>query len=180
MLWDQMVTSGEIGLMLLTGTYERALDEKLRFALPKKFRELLAGIEPLVLTPGTDGSLAIFPQRAFSAFADRLASRSPTSQDVRAFSRALYAQSQSVDFDSQGRIRLPAELARMADLEEDLVLIGVGDHIELWNKSRWEAYLAHIGPRYDQLAESALSDMPTPTPRTQHVPEKSPTPTQPR
>ena len=146
--------------MLLTGTFERSLDEKLRLALPKRFRELLVGQGQLVLTPGTDGSLALFPQQAFADLTAKLAARSPTSQDVRAFSRLLYAQSQSVELDSQGRIRLPLELARLAGLETEVILLGVGDRIELWNRSRWEAYLADLQPRYDQLAESALSDSP--------------------
>jgi MraZ protein len=146
--------------MLLTGTYERSLDDKLRLALPKRLRELLAGQSELVLTPGTDGSLALFPPVAFAALAEKLAARSPTGQDVRAFSRLLYAQSQSVGIDAQGRIRLPSELARLVGLEGEVVLLGVGDRIELWNKSRWEAYLADLQPRYDELAETALSDSP--------------------
>jgi MraZ protein len=146
--------------MILTGTFERSLDDKLRLALPRRFRELLAGQGQLILTPGTDGSLALFPQQAFAELTGKLASRSPTSQDVRAFSRLLYAQSQGVEVDSQGRIRLPAELARLAGLDGEVILLGVGDRIELWNRSRWETYLADLQPRYDQLAESALSDSP--------------------
>ena len=148
--------------MLLTGTFERTLDEKLRLALPRALRELLAGQGQLILTPGTDGSLALFPQQAFAELTAKLASRSPTSQDVRAFSRLLYAQSQAVEIDSQGRIRLPAELARLAGLEGEVIMLGVGDRVELWNRTRWEAYLADLQPRYDQLAESALSDAITP------------------
>jgi MraZ protein len=146
--------------MLLTGTYERSLDDKQRLALPKRLRDVLANQGQLVLTPGTDGSLALFPEQAFAALTEKLAARSPTGQEVRAFSRLLYAQSQSVEIDSQGRIRLPAELTRLAGLDRDVVLLGVGDHVELWNKSRWEAYLADLQPRYDELAESALSDLP--------------------
>jgi MraZ protein len=151
--------------MLLTGNYERTLDDKQRLALPKRLRELLAGQGQLVLTPGTDGSLALFPQVAFAAMAEKLAARSPTGQDVRAFSRLLYAQSHSVEVDSQGRIRLPVELARLASLEGEVMLLGVGDRIELWNKSRWEGYLAQLQPRYDQLAESALSGPPASLPQ---------------
>jgi len=146
--------------MLLTGNYERTLDEKLRFALPKPLREPLAALGRLVLTPGTDGSLAIFPQEAFAKLAEKLAARSPTGQDVRAFSRLLYAQSHGLEIDSQHRVRLPAELARLASLEGEIMLLGVGDRIELWNKSRWEAYLADQSRRYDELAEAALSDRP--------------------
>ena len=144
--------------MFLTGTYQRSLDDKLRLALPKPLREALAEHKQLLLTPGTDGSLALFPGTAFAAFAERLAQRSPTGQQVRAFSRMLYSQSQSVELDSQGRLRITADLAQWAGLENDIVLIGVGDHVELWNKSRWEAYLAELQPQYDDLAETALNE----------------------
>ena len=166
--------------MLLTGNYERALDEKLRLALPKSLREPLAELGPLVLTPGTDGSLAIFPQQAFAVLAAKLAARSPTGHDVRAFSRLLYAQSRPVEVDSQGRIRLPAEMAQQAGLDGDVVLLGVGDRIELWNKSRWEAYLADLQPRYDELAESALSDRPASNSTASAGVETAPRPMQPR
>jgi MraZ protein len=166
--------------MLLTGNYERTLDEKLRLALPKSLREPLAAAGQLVLTPGTDGSLAIFSQQAFAALAQKLAARSPTGQDVRAFSRLLYAQSRPVELDSQGRIRLPAELAKQAELDGDVVVVGVGDRIELWNKSRWEAYLADLAPRYDQLAEAALTDAPAAAAGRMSPAEPASRPLQPR
>src|SRR5262245_23094002 len=144
--------------MLLTGTYERSLDEKQRLALPRRFRESIgADGQPLFLTPGTDGSLSLYAGPAFARMADKLAAQSPTAQDVRAFGRLLYAQTQSVELDSQGRFRVPPELTRHAELGRECVLVGVGDHVELWDKGRWSAYLAQLQPRYDQLAESALS-----------------------
>ena len=144
--------------MLLTGAYDRTIDDKLRLAMPKPFREAFEDESQLVLTPGTDGSLSLFSGRTFSALAEQLAARSPSGQEVRAFSRLLYAQSRSVELDSQGRVRLPAELAKLANLEGDVVVLGVGDHVELWNRSRWEAYLADLQPRYDQLAEAAFGE----------------------
>jgi MraZ protein len=166
-------------IMLLTGTYERSLDDKLRLPLPRPIREVLAEEKQLFLTPGTDGSLSLMPHRAFAQLAEKLAARSPTGQEVRAFSRLLYAQAHAVEVDGQGRIRLPAELAQLASLEGDVVLIGVGDRVELWNKSRWEAYRTDILPQYDQLAESALSEKPGPA--TPVKPELSPErPLQPR
>src|SRR5688572_1444687 len=140
--------------MLLTGTFERSLDEKLRLAMPKTLRDAFKGERQLLLTPGTDGSLSLYSQSSFADLTAQLAVRSPSGHDVRAFSRLLYAQSHSVEIDSQGRVRLPSELARLANLDGDVVLLGVGDRVELWNKSRWEAYLADLQPRYDELAES--------------------------
>src|SRR5207247_2594516 len=128
MLWGLVVEFGELWLkMLLTGAYERTIDDKLRLAMPKPFREAFDDERQLVLTPGTDGSLSLFAGGTFSGLAGQLAARSPSGQEVRAFSRLLYAQSHSVELDSQGRIRLPAELAKLGNLEGDVVVLGVGD-----------------------------------------------------
>lgn len=144
--------------MLLTGTFPRAVDDKLRIAIPKQFRGVLAATSAsaIYVAPGTDGSLAIYPEGAFQALADRLAQGSPAGQDVRAFGRLFYARAVAVELDSQGRVRVPTELAQWAGIAKDAVLVGVGDHLELWDRGRWDAYLADKQPRFDELAESAL------------------------
>ena len=144
--------------MLLTGTFPRSVDEKQRVAIPKKLRDALAeaDLKVLYVAPGTDGSLAIYTEAAFARLGERLANNPPTQQDVRAFGRLFYAQAERVDLDGQGRIRIPPELAKLAALDKDAVLIGVQDHMELWNRERWEAYLADRAARYDQIAEAAF------------------------
>jgi MraZ protein len=144
--------------MLLTGTFSRAIDEKQRIAIPKRIREeLLRGDgSSLIVVPGTDGSLALYTEDIFATLAARLSSASPAEQDVRAFSRLFYSQAQRVEFDTQGRIRVPAELARLAHLKRDAVLLGVFDHLEIWDKARWEQYLADRQNRYDEIAEAAF------------------------
>lgn len=144
--------------MLLTGTFQRAVDEKQRIAIPKPLREALGATESKVLfvTPGTDGSLALYTEAALAKLADRLAAASPNGQDVRAFSRLFYARTQAVELDSQGRVRIPPELAQLAGLANEAVLLGVQDHLELWDKSRWEQYVTHQQSRFDDIAESAF------------------------
>lgn len=148
--------------MLLTGTFVRSLDDKQRFAIPKSLRDALGhpSTSVMFMAPGTDGSLALYTETAFSHMAEQLGSDSPTAQDVRAFSRLFYAQAQRVEIDRQGRIRVPVELARLADLEGEIVLLGVRDHLELWNRSRWEGYLARQQGRYDEIAENAFARPP--------------------
>jgi MraZ protein len=144
--------------MLLTGTFSRAIDDKLRIAIPKRVREeLLRGDgHALFVAPGTDGSLALYTEEVFATLAARLAAASPAEQDVRAFSRLFYSQAQRVEFDTQGRIRIPAELAELTHLKRDAVLLGVMDHLEIWDRSRWEQYLAERRSRYDEIAEAAF------------------------
>lgn len=144
--------------MTLTGTFPRSLDDKQRIAIPKRLREALVTAERqyLYVAPGTDGSLALYTEEAFAALAARLAEASPTGGDVRAFTRLFYARAQQVEVDSQGRTRIPAELAQMAGLTKEVVLLGVLDHLEIWDKARWEQYLAGKEPQYDQIAERAF------------------------
>lgn len=146
--------------MLLTGSFSRAVDEKMRLAIPKRLRDIMespAGAT-LYVAPCTDRSLAVYNERAFSRLAEKLAQASPAKQEVRAFLRLFYAQAQQVELDSQGRIRIPAELAALARLEKEIVLLGVQDHLELWAAEEWKNYLAAKQPHYDEIAEMAFSN----------------------
>ena len=145
--------------MLLTGTFNRAVDDKLRLAIPKRLRDALqcpaGGV--LYVAPGTDRSLAIYNEPAFSDLADKLAQASPARQDVRAFLRLFYSQAQQVELDSQGRVRIPSELAVLAGLEKEVVLLGVHDHLEVWAAGQWKNYLTQKQPHYDEIAETAFN-----------------------
>jgi MraZ protein len=171
--------------MLLTGAYPRTLDEKCRLAIPKRVRDALGQVEPVVmyLAPGTDGSLALYTEAAFMRLGDKLSQGSPTGQDVRAFSRLFYAQAHPVEVDRQGRVRIPSELALLAGLSREIVLVGVGDHLEIWDRDRWSAYLANMQTHYDEIAEKAFAagDRVTPAPSLAALPDAGDSrPTQPR
>ena len=145
--------------MLLTGTYSRSVDEKLRVAVPRAFRDgLLTGGGGLVfIAPGMDGSLAVYSEEAFGRLGTRVAAASPTERDVRAFARLFFARAQAVELDRQGRLRLPLELARFAGIEREVMFVGVRDHLELWPPARWKSYLSDTQARYDEIAEAALN-----------------------
>ena len=146
--------------MLLTGTFDRSIDEKLRVAIPKRLRVAMkcAEVGALFVAPGTDESLAIYTEETFARLAERLGGVSPTGQDVRAFTRLFYARAQRVELDGQGRVRIPPELAKLARLAKEVVLLGVHDHLELWAAPRWESYLAEKQTHYDEIAERAFRD----------------------
>jgi MraZ protein len=144
--------------MLLTGTFSRSIDEKLRVAIPKRLRDDL-GCPPegvVYVAPGNDGSLAIYTEEAFGRLGERVAKASPTHQHVRAFTRLFYARAQRVELDRQGRIRIPPELAQLAQLGKEAVLLGVQDHLELWSSDRWQKYLDEKQAHFDEIAEAAL------------------------
>jgi MraZ protein len=155
------MNGGEWHQMLLTGTFKRSVDDKLRIAIPKRFRDEISShsAKPTLLyvAPGTDGSLSMYTEESFTLLADQLSKAPPAGHDVRAFSRLFYARAQTVDVDRQGRTRIPTDLASLANLQGDAVLVGVRDHIEIWNSASWSRYLQANQQNYDQLAERALS-----------------------
>ena len=145
--------------MLLTGSYRRNLDDEGRVALPKQLRDALGFPEKssLFITPGTDRSLAIYTQEVLEELGSTLAQTNPVAQDTRAFSRLFYAQAQPAEIDRQGRLRIPPELARLSIVSSEVMLLGVRDHIELWDAGAWDSFLAKAQPSYDEIAERAFS-----------------------
>ena len=142
--------------MLLTGSYRRALDDKLRLAIPKPLREQLQPGELLYLTPGLDGCLAVYTPAAFSALADRLEASSPAAREVRSYSRLFFSQATAVTPDAQWRFRVTPELTTWAELSGEVMVVGVRDHLEVWAVEKWERYVAQCDGQYELLAEVAL------------------------
>ena len=146
--------------MLLTGAFKRSIDDKQRIAIPKRFRDSFGEGDAgsvLVIAPGTDGSLTLYTEASFTRLANQLDDASPTGKDVRAFSRLFFSRAESVDVDKQGRIRIPMNLAELASLRAEAVLIGVRDHMEIWDAKSWQEYVTQNEKAYDELAEKALA-----------------------
>jgi MraZ protein len=142
--------------MLLTGTHPRTLDDKKRLALPRRVREQLGDPHTLFVTPGPDQCLWLYTQDGLERLAEKL-DRSPAADaEVRVFRRLYFAQTEAVDVDRNGRVLIPDRLAQFAGLQHDVVLIGVRDHLELWDAQRWQQYLATNAPRFDAVAEGAF------------------------
>jgi len=131
------------------GRHEHAIDGKGRTSLPSRFREVMAGADDarLVITTALDPCLAAYPMREWLAFEDRL-SKLPQFDPAVANLRRIYVSGAvECEVDKLGRVLLPAPLRAYAGLERDCVWAGMGTHIELWSKSR-----------FDDLQTSVLSD----------------------
>lgn len=144
----------------LTGTYTRTLDEKQRLAVPKRLRVQFSasGKEPesLFIAPETEHSLGLYSPESFESLANRLAERSSNRAEVRNYLRLFYSRAERVDLDSQGRIRIPERLVEYAQLTRDVMLLGVHDHAELWDKELWEQFLGRHSADFDEMASRAF------------------------
>jgi MraZ protein len=142
--------------MLLTGTHPRTLDDKKRLVLPRRVREQMDDPETLFVTPGPDQSLWLYTQAGLEQLAARLDQAPAADAEARVFRRLYFAQTEAVDVDRSGRILVPDRLLQFAGLQHEVVLIGVRDHLELWDAPRWQQYLAQHAPRFDAVAEGAF------------------------
>jgi len=145
--------------MPLTGTYERSFDEQQRLAVPKRLREQFTEgkLLSLYVAPGTERSLCLYSPEAFEQQAQKLAQRSSNRVEIRNYLRLYYARAEQVSLDRQGRIRIPERLVEFAGLKHELVLLGVHDHAEIWDKQLWEEFLSrHSDADFDNLATQAF------------------------
>ncbi len=143
--------------MLLTGTHERVLDEKKRLTLPKRVRDQLGDPEILFVTPGPDECLWIYTKEGLEELAARVDAAPAADAEARVFRRLYFAQTEQVDVDRAGRVLVPERLGQFAHLSHDVVLLGVRNHLELWDAGRWKQYLAQHSPRFDAVAEGAMA-----------------------
>lgn len=116
--------------------YNHTVDTKGRLIIPSKFREILG--DEFVVTKGMDGCLFVYANDDWKVFEQKLTSLPITNKDARKFARFFLAGAAPVEVDKQGRILLPAHLREFAELDKDVVLVGVGSRIEIWNKGKWE------------------------------------------
>jgi MraZ protein len=142
--------------MLLTGTHPRTLDDKKRLALPKRVREILGDPATLFVTPGPDQSLWVYTQAELERLAARLDAAPATDAEVRVYRRLYFARTEQVDVDRNGRVLIPERLMQFAGLQHEVVLVGVHDHLELWDATKWRQFEEQNAPRFDAVAENAF------------------------
>ena len=119
------------------GEFEYKIDEKARVPAPPKFRSELR--EGVVLTPGLEKCITAYPLSEWKKVADTLTTGVVSSAKLRRLNRAVFATAFNLEVDRQGRIALPAPLRQYALIEDDVVIIGANNYLELWNKELWEA-----------------------------------------
>lgn len=144
--------------MPLAGTYTRTLDDQYRLAVPKRLREQLSENElgHLYLAPGTERSLALYSPHGFERLAARLSERTTNRAEFRNYLRLFYAQAEEAPLDSQSRIRIPERLVKLADLKREIVLLGVHDHVEIWDSQHWREFLNRHREDFDEMATQAF------------------------
>ncbi len=136
---------------MLLGEYLHNLDTKGRMAIPAKFREkITAGA---IITRGLDNCLFLFTSAEWEVLAAKLTALPLAQADSRAFVRLMLAGAMDVSLDHQGRILIPDYLRRYAGLKREVVVTGLYNRIEVWDREAWTAYQWKTESASQEIAE---------------------------
>ena len=119
--------------MLFVGEYKHTLDAKNRLFIPAKYREMLG--DSFYITRKMEKCLAIYSEEEWTKLTEKLNTMPDSS--VGAIKQFLYSKTINVSPDSQGRVVLTPELLGYAQIDKNAVIIGVGDHLQIWSDVLW-------------------------------------------
>jgi MraZ protein len=122
---------------MFTGEFEYRVDEKGRVPVPPKFRTDDLKKDGMVLAPGLEKCITIYPLSEWKKMADSITSGPLAPSKLRKLNRAIFARAFNLELDGQGRIMLPLQLRQYAGIQEQVVITGANNYMELWSKELW-------------------------------------------
>lgn len=145
-------------MLLLTGEYQHVVDNKSRVLISNKLRNQIDVEEHgsnFYLVLGANGILCLYPERYFEQISLAVAPGTAAPDEAVAFERMSFALASKIELDGQGRLLLNEKLRARAGLKDNITLIGVRDHIELWNSESWEQYVSDNMTQYQKQMSQA-------------------------
>ena len=137
---------------MFLGEYQQNFTGRGRVVLPKKIRQELKEGNTIILSRGFEGCVWGFTPEGFEEESKKQLQFSATEERARYLRRYLFSASVPVELDVQSRFVIPSALLIYAKLERWVVIIGAGDHFEIWNKSNWEKHLKEIERGYGRVS----------------------------
>lgn len=134
------------------GEYAHNIDKKGRIIIPVKFRDVFEG--NLIVSKGLDGCLNLYTMQQWNVLMEQLMSLPNTKRETRLFKRNLAAKASECEIDNQGRILIPSNLVKEAELIKECYVIGTGNTVEIWSKERWDSYNEEHSDDFEEVAET--------------------------
>ena len=146
---------GPGGSVVFRGQYEHAIDAKGRTHVPSRLREAVGDETRLVITTGLDPCLVAYPLKEWMLFEERLSALPRFDPSVAMIRRIYVSGAVEIEIDKLGRILIPAALRSYAMLERHALWAGMGKHLELWSKERFDELRASVLADPNQRVEMA-------------------------
>ena len=140
---------------MFTGDSIHTLDPKNRVFVPKRFQDELGrdgdGQQIAVLTRGFEGCLFLFSKPGFEQVLQRLTTQPFGGEQLRTMQRLFFSNVHETPLDSSGRVLLPEKLRKYAGIDKEVVMVGVADRAEVWDRARWERFQSEHDDHFDDL-----------------------------
>ena len=133
------------------GSFTHNLDEKGRLMIPRKMREELG--YKVYIMKGFDGSLSIYNEDRYQELVKEFSRLSFNQAKVRDYLRIQFASTYEMDVDKLGRVQLPTALLNKYNIGKEVMVLGIGDHIEVWDKAKYEEYENSVRDSFESIAE---------------------------
>ena len=147
-------------MTFFTSEFESKLDTKGRLVLPARIKAQLPSGEgdELVIRRGFEPCLIIYPMVEFKKVFSKISGLSEFNEEYRKLQRNFFSGTATVELDSNGRFVIPRNMLSYAQLEKDLILVGMGNKVEVWNPSIYEKHLIKDSSELSKLAEKYLTE----------------------
>ncbi len=144
---------------MFAGRFEYAIDDKSRMSIPAKFREVLSAENDLrLILTNLDGCIVGYPYREWLNIQERTSNPGSIKKEHRTFLRYFYSGVTECPIDKLGRILIPQSLRNDAEIKKNVVIVGMGNKIEIWAQERWEELVRRAKSDPDQIAD-IVSDL---------------------
>ena len=136
---------------LFLGEFEHSIDDKSRLAVPARFRAALE--DGLVITRGLDRCLVIYDSESWRTMAERVRTLNSWHGDARRMQRHFFSGAVTAQPDKLGRVVIPQFLRAYAQIETEVVVVGLADRIEVWSRTEWQRERSEAERDSAELAE---------------------------
>jgi len=147
-------------MAFFTSEHECKLDAKGRLVLPSRLKSVLpeASKKSIIIRKGFEPNLIIYPLHEFQNIYTKINSLNEFSSEQRKLKRNLFSSISQIDLDSNGRFLLPKSMISHTGLEKDVILVGMGNVIELWSPDNYKKYLINDANEFSKLAQKYLDE----------------------
>lgn len=140
---------------MFVGESVHNLDNKHRVFIPKRFQDVLErdakGQLNVVVTRGFERCLFLFSQSGFQTVLARLETQAFGGERLRKMQRLFFANTHRCQLDASGRLVLPEKLRSFAGIQKEVVMVGVAQRAEIWNREDWDQFEAENDGEFDAL-----------------------------
>ena len=146
-------------MTFFTSEYESKLDSKGRLVLPSRIKgQLPEGSNELVVRRGFEQCLIIYPMVEFKKVFSKISALNEFNEEYRKLQRNFFAGTATVELDNTGRFVIPKNMLAYAQLDKDVILVGTGNKVEVWNPTVYEKFIIQDPGELSKLAEKYLNE----------------------